>query len=160
MTAGAPWHERWRPPDSNLSFYGVEFYDYKPEGAARMPSVNMSMAPVTPLDIEKVQFGSTRFRRGYDEDEVDVFLDRLWWTLKNHGLDRTLINGIAERALAVKRPTVADLRTALEAIRQACEIGLDEEGRRPEARAGGKIDWSSVLELPDSETTDDRELEL
>ncbi|GHG09649.1 DivIVA domain-containing protein [Streptomyces hydrogenans] len=32
---------------------------------------------LTPADIDKKQFGTTRLREGYDQDEVDDFLDRV-----------------------------------------------------------------------------------
>ena len=33
--------------------------------------------PLTPEDVSNKRFTSTRFRPGYDEDEVDAFLDEV-----------------------------------------------------------------------------------
>lgn len=32
---------------------------------------------ITPADIDKKKFGTTRLKEGYDQDEVDAFLDRV-----------------------------------------------------------------------------------
>ncbi len=36
-----------------------------------------SLGPLTADDVKRVRFGATKFREGYDQDEVDDFLDRV-----------------------------------------------------------------------------------
>jgi DivIVA domain-containing protein len=35
-------------------------------------------------EVREARFGSTKFRRGWDQDEVDDYLDRIIETLRQH----------------------------------------------------------------------------
>lgn len=91
-----------------------------------MSAQNTSTGPlverVTAAEVDVVCFEGTRFRRGYDEDEVDDFLDRVAATLAadaraleeiraicrealNRPGPRSLLHGFAIRLLTAADPT-------------------------------------------------------
>src|SRR3954468_9704911 len=52
--------------------------------------------PLTPEDVQKKQFSTVRFKEGYDEEEVDAFLDEVEAELRrllaeHHSLSRGAI---------------------------------------------------------------------
>jgi len=47
-------------------------------GVRPMPVTDPArLGPLTADDVKRVTFGATKFREGYDQDEVDDFLDRI-----------------------------------------------------------------------------------
>ena len=85
--AGAPpgrpagqetWQARVRDirfPTNRFSGYAVE--DVDAFLSRVQAALNGTAPPLTPEEIRGVQFATSRMRRGYDEEEVDGFLDEL-----------------------------------------------------------------------------------
>ena len=60
---------------------------------------------IDPQSIEEVQFKATRLKEGYDQDEVDAFLDRVADALRN----ALASNGSLEAEVQRLRRKVAEL---------------------------------------------------
>lgn len=85
--------------------------------------------PLNPDDVVKKQFGSTQFRRGYDEAEVDDFLDEVVADLRR-------LNGEND-----------ELRSQLEECRRSKSAGRS-------AGAGSKSTDSSAAKTPEAAEPD------
>lgn len=86
----------------------------------------MDMTPVAAHEVEDIQFVSRTitaiWQHGYDEGEVDDFLDRVWWTLKRQETTRTMAAGLAELGIRdATKVTKADLTDTLRRILEVLE---------------------------------------
>jgi DivIVA domain-containing protein len=78
-----------------------------PEGSATQGT------GLTASDVERARFRATKFREGYDQDEVDDYLDRVVQTLR----------GEASDAVALRAEDVARARFTLTKLRE----GYDQQ---------------------------------
>ena len=62
------------------------------------------MALLTPNDIRSHRFNTTRFREGYDIDEVDAFLDEVTQTVD--ALSQNALGGGSTQALGDRKSVV------------------------------------------------------
>jgi DivIVA domain-containing protein len=76
--------------------------------------------PLTPQDVHSKVFGPTRFRRGYDETEVDAFLDEV------------------EAELLRLHRELDELRSQVGARTGTDEAALDQDGSQPVIAAPGE----------------------
>lgn len=76
-----------------------------PEQPVKQPTDRMDTRPVTSAEIQKVEFRTRWVRPGYDEQEVDLFLDRVWWTLERIELHAKL--ALASIEVAWQQPGLA-----------------------------------------------------
>src|SRR3954465_789597 len=88
--------------------------------------------PLTPEDVQKKQFSTVRFKEGYDEEEVDAFLDEVEAELRRLLAEHESISRAAPAAPptppppaaappSAEEPSEAALRTLLLAQRTADE---------------------------------------
>lgn len=126
---------------------------YGQDDVRRRPP-KMNMTPVVALDVEKVEFQQHRmFAAGYDEEQVDVFLDRVWWTLRRVELTQQL-------ALGLVTNVVAHLRIAKDAKwpNEVTQHSLDRALTRLEELTG-TLSWLTTADpvpptSPGSSSTD------
>ena len=60
--------------------------------------------PLTPEDVQNKRFTTTRFRPGYDEDEVDAFLDEVETELTRLLQENKTLAARAASAVAAPSP--------------------------------------------------------
>src|SRR3954467_4009442 len=63
--------------------------------------------PLTPEDVQKKQFSTVRFKEGYDEEEVDAFLDEVEAELRRLLADNQSISRQAQQPVAAAPPAAA-----------------------------------------------------
>ena len=63
--------------------------------------------PLTPEDVQKKQFSTVRFKEGYDEEEVDAFLDEVEAELRRLIADNQSLSRAAQVAPAAAAPAAA-----------------------------------------------------
>lgn len=74
---------------------------------------------ISPSDIAQVKFSSTRFRAGYDQDEVDSFLDAVALSIQEMQADLLASRSrIAELAASASSPTDELLRRIVSLLEQ------------------------------------------
>ena len=117
--------------------------------------------PLTPEDVQKKQFSTVRFKEGYDEEEVDAFLDEVEAELRrliaeNASLGRAAHAGpaapsapVAAEAPAAPPPPTEDpnetaLRTLLLAQRTADEAIAQAKAEAEQVVAQAKIRAGSI----------------
>src|SRR5579872_1840027 len=61
--------------------------------------------PLTPEDVQNKRFSTVRFKEGYDEDEVDTFLDEVEAELRRLLTENSDLRGQAAAAPPVTTPT-------------------------------------------------------
>src|SRR4051794_8282139 len=83
--------------------------------------------PLTPEDVQNKRFAVTRFRHGYDEDEVDGFLDQ-----DEAELTRLLREN-------------ADLHTRVGAMAEAPALPVQEAPTPPEGEGGQEAALRTLL---------------
>src|SRR6201993_2312163 len=91
--------------------------------------------PLTPADVRNKQFSTTRLRPGYDEEEVDAFLDEVEAELdrliqENEELRAKLAEGLrgGGKAAMASRPRLWDPRCN----RMVPDPPIEQPMRRPE----------------------------
>jgi len=72
--------------------------------------------PLTPQDVRDKMFTSVRFKQGYDEDEVDAFLDRVEEELTRLASDKERLTAEFSKARVVSTEPVAEWGGAERAI--------------------------------------------
>jgi DivIVA domain-containing protein len=117
--------------------------------------------PLTPEDVQNKRFSTVRFKEGYDEEEVDAFLDEveaeLRRLLSEHSEMRTAPGSVAgppQPAAAVaappapappaEEPNEAALRTLLLAQRTADEAIAQAKAEAEQLVAAAKVRASSI----------------
>jgi DivIVA domain-containing protein len=60
--------------------------------------------PLTPEDVQKKQFSTVRFKEGYDEEEVDAFLDEVEAELRRLLAEHQSLSRVAQSAPAAAAP--------------------------------------------------------
>jgi DivIVA domain-containing protein len=91
--------------------------------------------PLTPADVRNKQFSTTRLRPGYDEEEVDAFLDEVEVELDRLLQENEELRSKLAESLRGGRPAVSALSSPLadpEPEMLAPEPMLPEPERRPE----------------------------
>ena len=91
--------------------------------------------PLTPADVRNKQFSTTRLRPGYDEEEVDAFLDEVEVELDRLIQENEELRSKLAESLRGGRPAVSALSSPLadpEPEMLAPEPMLPEPERRPE----------------------------
>ncbi len=88
---------------------------------------------LTPEDIVNKRFQATKFREGYDPDEVDDFLDEVVvemrrLTEENEGLKKELDNAKEQAATAQSAPAPVPAAAPIEAAPISAEDPIDAEG--------------------------------
>jgi DivIVA domain-containing protein len=63
--------------------------------------------PLTPEDVQKKQFSTVRFKEGYDEEEVDAFLDEVEAELRRLLAENTSLGRVAPAPAAQAAPAAA-----------------------------------------------------
>lgn len=83
-----------------------------------LPEAVASYARVTAQATQDVQFTVTRIlRAGYDEVEVDDFLDRVWATLSRYEQNNYLLLGLVGRLRSAEtRTQVAEIAGTIEEV--------------------------------------------
>src|SRR5438477_12257877 len=116
--------------------------------------------PLTPEDVQNKRFSTVRFKEGYDEEEVDAFLDEveaeLRRLLSENGDLRTRGGAAAPAAAAAapaapsapaapaEEPNEAALRTLLLAQRTADEAIAQAKAEAEQLVAAAKVRASSI----------------
>jgi DivIVA domain-containing protein len=111
--------------------------------------------PLTPDDVQNKRFSTVRFKEGYDEEEVDAFLDEVEAELRrllseNQSLDRAGAASAAQEvapspaATPAEEPNEAALRTLLLAQRTADEAIAQAKGEADQIVAQAKVRASSI----------------
>ena len=116
--------------------------------------------PLTPEDVQKKQFTTVRFKEGYDEEEVDAFLDEVEAELRrllaeNQQLNRTAAAPAAPAAAPppqappppaapAEDPTETALRTLLLAQRTADEAIAQAKAEAEQVVAQARVRASSI----------------
>ena len=111
--------------------------------------------PLTPEDVQNKRFTTVRFKEGYDEEEVDAFLDEVEAELRrlineNQSLGRTAAAAPAEQPAAPvaaapsEDPSEAALRTLLLAQRTADEAISQAKAEAEQIVAQAKLRASSI----------------
>ena len=116
--------------------------------------------PLTPEDVQKKQFSTVRFKEGYDEEEVDAFLDEVEAELRrliaeNASLSRASHAGPAAAAVAPEAPAAPPppaedpnetaLRTLLLAQRTADEAIAQAKAGAELVVAQGRVRAGSIV---------------
>jgi DivIVA domain-containing protein len=115
--------------------------------------------PLTPEDVQKKQFSTVRFKEGYDEEEVDAFLDEVEAELRrliaeNQSLGRAAQTGPAAPAAAAptapapsapaEDPSETALRTLLLAQRTADEAIAQAKAEAEHVVAQARVRAGSI----------------
>src|SRR5436305_181399 len=115
--------------------------------------------PLTPEDVQKKVFSTVRFKEGYDEEEVDAFLDEVEAELRrlialNDSIARTpapppaaaapVASPAAPRAAPAEEPSEAALRTLMLAQRTADEAIAQAKGEAEQLVAQARVRASSI----------------
>jgi DivIVA domain-containing protein len=96
---------------------------------------------LTPADIDNKQFGTTRLREGYDQDEVDNFLDEVAAELRR--LQQELAKAQEENAVLRRRPTeapTAAMQQPPSVVAEKLLAAAEEAARSYEAEAKARAD--------------------
>jgi DivIVA domain-containing protein len=96
---------------------------------------------LTPADIDNKQFGTTRLREGYDQDEVDNFLDEVAAELRR--LQQELAKAQEENAVLRRRPTEAPtvaVQQPPSVVAEKLLAAAEEAARSYEAEAKARAD--------------------
>jgi DivIVA domain-containing protein len=84
--------------------------------------------------VENTRFQATKFREGYDQDEVDDFLDRVVATLRGDGVDPVRLRADEVRTIRFQATKFRDGYDQDEVDRFLDDIVLElrrREGHRP-----------------------------
>src|SRR5437764_12329357 len=81
--------------------------------------------PLTPEDVQNKRFTTTRFRPGYDEDEVDAFLDEVETELTRLLQENKTLAARAASAVAAPPPPQAPAPVEAPAAPEPAEGGQD-----------------------------------
>lgn len=112
---------------------------------------------ISPADIEKIQFSPTRIKEGYDQNEVDTFLDRVQedyakaladverWRLEAERLKR-LLDAAADTPTAVlpKTPAGSAEKILVLAQRTADQLQADANSEAGQIRAAANADADGI----------------
>ena len=97
---------------------------------------------LTPADIDSKQFSTTRLKEGYDQNEVDTFLDRVQedyafalQQLKKLESDNTALRRQADRQETVVLPKVEAPSAAAEKLLSLAEQAVAEQKSEAQAEA-------------------------
>src|SRR3954467_14829738 len=110
--------------------------------------------PLTPDDVQNKRFSTVRFKEGYDEEEVDAFLDEVETELRrllaeNSSLGRAPApasqpEAPAPAAAPAEEPSEAALRTLLLAQRTADEAIAQAKGEADQIVSQAKVRASAI----------------
>src|SRR4051812_46782151 len=109
--------------------------------------------PLTPEDVQKKQFSTVRFKEGYDEEEVDAFLDEVEAELRrllaeNQSLGRATPPAAPPPTPAAappaEEPSEAALRTLLLAQRTADEAIAQARAEAEQVVAQARVRAGSI----------------
>src|SRR5665647_965740 len=98
------------------------------------------MAMLTADDVLNKKFQATKFREGYDQDEVDDFLDEVVNTLRVVTAESDELKGklaAAERRIAELRVFERDYRTRLKSYLENLLGDLESRGSNVQPRPAG-----------------------
>src|SRR5450759_887710 len=106
---------------------------------------------LTPEDVLNKHFTATQFRRGYDEQEVDDFLDEIVVELRrlstdNDDLSVKLKACIESKGAAVERAPMVSASAVGAGGRAESTIANDNNGRAPEPAAAKNDDQVALSE--------------
>src|SRR4051812_31806569 len=114
--------------------------------------------PLTPEDVQNKRFSTVRFKEGYDEEEVDAFLDEVEAELRRLLGENTDLRGrpagapaqpaapapMAAPAAPTEEPNETALRTLLLAQRTADEAIAQAKSEADQILAAAKVRASSI----------------
>src|SRR3954447_12320123 len=111
--------------------------------------------PLTPEDVQKKQFSTVRFKEGYDEEEVDAFLDEVEAELRRLLAEHESIGRAAPAApptppppaaapAPAEEPSEAALRTLLLAQRTADEAIAQARAEAEQVVAQARVRAGSI----------------
>src|SRR5436309_10716111 len=111
--------------------------------------------PLTPEDVQKKQFSTVRFKEGYDEEEVDAFLDEVEAELRRLLSENQSISRQAQQSTAAppaaaapsapaEDPNETALRTLLLAQRTADEAIAQAKAEAEQVVAQARVRAGSI----------------
>lgn len=120
---------------------------------------------ITPADIENAAFGTTRLKEGYDQDEVDAFLDRVTADYTAVLLDRdryqedaTILRRKLEQAASEPVTTVLPLpptasaeRILVAAQRTADQVEAEVNAEAGRLRAAARVEADGIKKAAETE---------
>jgi len=101
-------------------------------------------APLTPADVRNKQFSTTRLRPGYDEEEVDAFLDEVEADLGRLIQENEELRAELAERLRGGTSAVPALSSPLSGSRPAAAVGMEAERRQPAAAPRGGVPRSDT----------------